>query len=140
MEGLPAPEIRAEETSAGAPFDWAELRGKVVLVDFWGTWCGPCVLQLPHLQQLYMSHREKGFEIVGVHSAHGAESVGTFLEKRPLPWPVIVDQTGTNQKAYQVTHYPSLFLIDRNGRLRVALAHEKGLEEAVAELLREETE
>ena len=66
--------------------------------------------------------------------------MGAFLKKRPLPWPIIIDHTGVNHTAFQVPHHPSLFLIDRHGRLRVALVHEKGLEEAVAAFVREQDE
>lgn len=136
LEGVAATEI--VDLPADASIDLQSLRGKVVLVEFWGTWCGPCRLLAPQLKDLYEGQHENGFEIVGVHTATQAEKMTQYLSEKEIRWPNIVDANSNIAKAYAVPHYPSLFLIDRKGMLRVALAHPGGLTDAVESLLNEE--
>ena len=139
LEGKPAAELfNAGDENVAGQFDWSGLKGKVVLIDFWGTWCGPCRRQLPELQKLYEKYHEQEFEVVGVHTKTGAEDLAASLKKASLPWENIVDSTGEMVSSFQVPHYPSLYLVDRQGVLRVALAHEAGLDTAIAALLKEE--
>jgi thiol-disulfide isomerase/thioredoxin len=111
------------------------MHGKVVIVDFWGTWCGPCRIQISELKQLYSKHHDKGLEIIGVHTEDGANELDAFVKEKNIPWLNLVDKGDTVAKAFQVPHYPSLFIVDREGVLRIALAHPIGLEEAVLSLL-----
>ncbi len=116
-------------------FNLHSLRGKVVLVDFWGTWCGPCRLLNPQLKKMYDQYHHDGFEIVGVHTADGSEEMADYLKDRNILWPNIIDQDDVFMKSYAVPHFPSLYLIDREGILRVALLHTAGLDDAVASML-----
>lgn len=111
------------------------LRGKVVILDFWGTWCGPCRMQIGKLKQLFTKYHEQGLEIIGVHTESGAEELEEFVKKRGVPWLNIVDSEDEIGNVFQVPHYPSLYLIDRAGILRVALVHPLGLEQAIVSLL-----
>ena len=86
----------------------------------------------------YTKYHEQGLEIAGVHTQAGAENLDEYLEEKPLPWDNIVDSTGKIISSYQVPHYPSLYLVDRRGVLRVALAHRMGLEPAILTLLEED--
>ena len=138
LEGKLATELLgAEDENMGGQLDWSTLKGKVVLIDFWGTWCGPCRMQLPELQKLHKKYHEQGFEIVGVHTKKGAKNLDAYLKKKPLPWETIKDSTGKIAGSFQVPHYPSLYLVDRQGVLRVALAHKAGLDTAIGALLKE---
>ena len=111
------------------------LRGKVVILDFWGTWCGPCRMQIGELKQLFTKYHEQGLEIIGVHTESGAKELEEFVKKRGVPWLNIVDSDDEIGKVFQVPHYPSLYLVDRAGILRVALVHPLGLEQAIVSLL-----
>ena len=80
--GLPGNEMQIEaKLLDGTAFDWASYRGKVVLVDFWATWCGPCIGELPNVKENYKKYHDKGFDVVGISLDRSKEP----LEKFPLP-------------------------------------------------------
>jgi len=135
LEGLAATEI--VDFAPDSSVDLQSLSGKVVLIEFWGSWCGPCRRLTTALQELYESQHQNGFEIIGVHTATQADRMSEYLTQQNIPWTNIVDHSGDIAEAYCVPHYPSLFLIDRRGVLRVALVHPAGLADAVASLLDE---
>ena len=74
----------------GQPFDWAAYQGKVVLIDFWATWCGPCLEELPNVRQNFNKYREQGFEVVGVNIDEEPSQLKRFLELQELPWTTVV--------------------------------------------------
>jgi thiol-disulfide isomerase/thioredoxin len=133
----------AGPTLAGKEFDLRQWRGKVVLVDFWATWCPPCVKSLPALRQLYDRHHDEGFEVVGVSLDRSREQLETFVRKKDLPWPQVFfpeqDSGGKNPLAskHQVAFIPTTFLVARDGRLAAVGAEGDKLELLVADLLRE---
>src|SRR5262249_11201796 len=73
----------------GTPFDPASVKGKVVLVDFWGSWCGPCRRELPTVKKVYQKYHDKGFEIVGVCVEKNADDLKKFLTEEKLRWPLL---------------------------------------------------
>ncbi len=126
---------------SGEPFSTAALRGKVVLVDFWATWCGPCVRALPELVQARRKHGARGLEVVGVSSDRDRGALERFLRERPeLDWPQLFSPGSTAfhplAEQFGVTAIPRLFLIDRRGMLRSVDAHGR-LDELVVRLLDE---
>ncbi len=138
LEGNVAPALRSDDAVApGASVDLEKLRGQVVVVDFWGVWCEPCLNQLPLLVHLQDKYGGKGLRVVAVHSALGADRVDAYLAAHPKPFLNVVDADGTLAKSYGVDSWPSLYVIDKAGRVRVALAHVLGLEAAIVQLLAE---
>jgi thiol-disulfide isomerase/thioredoxin len=141
--GKLAPEITPTSISNYAGiFDLKSLRGKWVLVDFWAVWCQPCVVELDSIANFYREHqgqRDK-FEILGVHSPDGRslKSLRESLDRlekdywhgKPLPFPLIFDQTGSTVSAWGVQSYPTTLLIDPEGRL-VGPATVKQLQRAI---------
>ena len=103
------------ETLQGEPVRMADYRGKVVLIDFWGTWCAPCIAELPDLKRIHAALREKGFEVIGV-ALDDEEPLREFLGKNELPWPNIVDADGKIAKRFRVTEFPTTLLIDPDGK------------------------
>ena len=107
----------------GKPFDIKMLRGKVVLIDFWATWCGPCRGEIPNMKQLYGQYKNKGFEIVGVSVDKQVSTLQTFLASEQIPW-ISLSETVTIAGGqpgiagtYGIRSYPTMWLLDREGRV-----------------------
>jgi len=102
----------------GQEITLSQLKGKVVLLDFWATWCGPCKESIPHLIQLYKNYRESGFELVGMNVDKGdGEAVRRFVTSMDIPYPVVIAPEDVVRN-YRVTGIPVTFLIDKKGKIR----------------------
>ena len=108
----------------GSAFDQAKFSGKVVLVDFWATWCGPCVAELPNVLENYKKYHDKGFEVVGVSLDNSREALEKFMKAREIPWEVIFEDTpeghGWNNslaQKYGVMGIPTVILIGKDGNV-----------------------
>lgn len=134
----PAPAL-AGPGLEGSAVRLEDLRGRVVLVDFWGLWCGPCVGKLPELQRLTERFAGRPFTILGVNSDADREALKRFLASRKIRWPQVLDGStgGPIATAWGVESWPKSFLIDGGGRIRGEdLAGEERLQ-AIEKLLRE---
>jgi thiol-disulfide isomerase/thioredoxin len=107
------------KTLDGKDLDWKSYRGKVVLVDFWATWCGPCVAELPNVQKLYAAYHGRGFDVVGVSLDRDNGKPEQFIKARKLPWVCIGPDSGGQDlaKYYGVMAIPLPILVDREGRV-----------------------
>ena len=115
---LPVPDVTFT-TLDGVRITSAELRGQVVLVNFWATWCGPCRVEMPGFQDVYESRRERGFTIVGVTQDVGTpDLVRQFLEERGITYPVVSGTADIERAFGGVSALPTSFLVGRDGRIR----------------------
>lgn len=118
----------------------ADFKGNVVLIDFWGTWCGPCRRAIPHLKELLETHKDRGLVILGVHTTNGGEKMAAYVEEEKIPWPVAIDEDKQTVTAFAVDSYPDYYLIDRSGKLRFADLANSEVDRAVESLLEEKAE
>ena len=100
--------------------DLSKLRGNVVLIDFWATWCAPCNAISPDLVELYHKYHDNGLEIVGVSVDSDKQAVLDFVKKEGEPWPQYFDGQGADNALatkYDIEQYPTLWLIDKSGKV-----------------------
>lgn len=126
----PAPEIAIVDWIGQEPTKFEQLRGKVVLLDFWATWCGPCIATFPRLRGLHKKYKDKGFVIVGVTELYGSgdgkpmskleelDYLNEFKRKYDLPYPFAIAEDGQDASKYGINAYPTTFLLDRKGVVR----------------------
>lgn len=101
---------------AGETHNLSDFRGKIVLLDFWGTWCAPCVAEAPKLAAVYQKLKDKGFEIISLAKEDKIESIKIFISSREMNWYHSLLQEDTT-KLYRVQSYPTYFLIDKKGKI-----------------------
>jgi thiol-disulfide isomerase/thioredoxin len=150
MREYAAPELKRAEmmgkpmklafTAAdGTKVDVSKMKGKVVLIDFWATWCGPCIASLPELKKLYAQHHDKGLEVIGISFDDDCNEMQRFTKKNGMPWPQFCDgnkwENAVN-KEFNIRGIPTMFLVGKDGVLRDVFAREN-LPEKIEALLKE---
>lgn len=137
VEGAKFPDF-AEKDLAGKPLSVANFKGKIVLIDFWATWCGPCVAELPTVIKTYEKHHDKGFEIIGISLDQKEEGLKNFTKDRNMTWQQYFDGKGWSNKLaqkYGIQSIPATFLLDGEGKIIGRDLRGEDLEQAVAKAL-----
>lgn len=123
----------------GKPLSISRFRGKVVLLDFWATWCGPCVGEMPNVISVYDRYHGKGFEIIGISLDTDKNTLESFIKDYGIKWPQYYDGKGWENelaRAYNVNAIPATFLLDGEGRLIAENLRGPALENVVIKALR----
>ncbi|HUO78759.1 MAG TPA: TlpA disulfide reductase family protein [Steroidobacteraceae bacterium] len=116
--GQPAPAFNLPLRGGSAPLGLDKLRGQVVMVNFWASWCEPCRKEFPLLDQIYKKYKAAGFTLVGVNVEPEAKDAESFIAKTPVTFPIVFDKDSVVSKQYHVSGMPTTVLIDRKGVLR----------------------
>ena len=135
--GAAFPDFDAKDV-AGAPLSIGKYKGKVVLVDFWATWCGPCVAELPNVIAAYSKYHDKGFEIVGISLDETEDKLKKFVAEKKMPWQQYFDGKGWESdlgRKYGVNSIPATYLLDRDGKIVAKDLRGPALEKQLEQLL-----
>jgi peroxiredoxin len=126
----------------GQPLSISAYKGKVVLIDFWATWCAPCVAELPNVKKTYAKHHEEGFDIIGISLDADKVKLEGFLKKHEIPWRQFFDgKAWENELAekYGVQAIPATYLLDTEGKIIGSGLRGEELEKAVEKALKKDT-
>jgi len=115
--GASAPDFQLT-SSDGKTVSLSSLKGQVVLINFWASWCGPCRQEMPLLDQIYRHYQPAGFTLLGVNVEPSATDARKFLKTTPVSFPILYDPKSQVSKLYQVPGMPSTIIVDRNGTIR----------------------
>jgi thiol-disulfide isomerase/thioredoxin len=116
--GQAAPAVRLPDLSGAGDVSLESLRGKVVYLDFWASWCGPCRVSFPQLEQLRNELGPKGFEVLAINVDEVEADARRFLSEVPVSYPVVRDAAGVTPQAFGILGMPTGYLIDRQGMVR----------------------
>ncbi|MDE0482000.1 MAG: TlpA disulfide reductase family protein [Candidatus Poribacteria bacterium] len=125
----------------GEPISIEAYRGKVVLVDFWAVWCGPCVAEMPNVKKVYEKYKDKGFDIIGISLDNDETSLRDYLKGNDIPWRQVFSGKGWQSpvaQQYGIYSIPNMWLIDKEGKLISNKARGEKLESMVVKALKEE--
>lgn len=131
--GKTAPVVHRQSLD-GKPVDLAHLRGKVVLLNFWATWCAPCQAEMPTFVGWQKQFSSQGFSVVGVSMDDAPEQARRFLARHPLNYPVVMGDDKLGESYGGVYGLPISFLIDRTGKIRAAFKGETDAAKILAQL------
>ena len=135
--GSVPPDFKAKDI-AGKVVTMSGLKGKVVLLDFWATWCPPCRVEVPHLIGIQRKFGEKDFVLLSVSLDRDLQSARKFVADKEMDWVHIIDEEAGRAIAekYQVSYIPSTFVINRQGKIAASQLRGNELKEKIAELLK----
>lgn len=117
LVGKAAPAFALKDI-AGKPLKLADFRGKVVLIDFWATWCVPCRVEIPHFIELQKKYASRGFSMIGISMDDEPGLVAPFAKKHGMNYPVVIGDGPLGEKYGGILGLPVAFIIDRNGIIR----------------------
>jgi peroxiredoxin len=118
VEGALAPNFTLQDLN-GEQFTLSELRGHPILINLWATWCAPCRIEMPHIQDRFERYADQGFLVLAVDFDEPADQVAAFRDELGLTFDILLDPGGEIQELYRNRSYPSSFFVDENGVIQV---------------------
>ncbi len=137
LQGKPAPTLRTGAW-VGPRRDMSGLRGKIVVIDFWATWCGPCKAAIPKTNQIADAYRSRGVEVIGICCTEGSETMASVARSHGMKYPTGADLRSLSSHAHGVRWWPFYVLVDREGVVRAAGLRPDRVRDAVEALLVEQ--
>lgn len=139
MHGKPAPSLTVENWMNAPEMTLASLKGQIVVLDFWATWCGPCIASIPKNNEIAEKYKDRGVVFIGVCHPRGVEKMSEVVSEKGIRFPVAADTSGSTNEAFGVNSYPDYYIIDRMGRIVVADARNDKVEEILDAILAHES-
>jgi len=112
--GKPAPNFKLQSLD-GQSISLSDFRGKPVLINFWATWCGPCRIEMPYLQQIYEEWHGKGMVVLTINIGESSSQIKEFMQSQGLSLPVLLDKRGSVAQKYNILGIPTTFFLDKDG-------------------------
>lgn len=138
MQGKPAPTLSVAKWLNSKPLTAADLKGKIVVIDFWATWCGPCLAAIPHTNEMQEKYAAQGVVFIAVCAPRGGEKMEQTVKERGIKYATALDAgTGTTFTAFKASGYPDYYIIDRKGNLRWGDLKNSDVEKAIKLLIAE---
>lgn len=126
------------KSNSGKNIRLEELRGEVLFINFWASWCGPCKQEMPILDELHKRYAPAGFKVIGINVEQELDAAMSLLKKNPVSFPVLWDTDSEVSAAYNVEAMPTSILVDRNGNMRyIHRGYKPGYEELYREHIKE---
>ncbi|WP_040228269.1 thiol-disulfide oxidoreductase ResA [Bhargavaea cecembensis] len=122
-EGDKAPDFTLTDLD-GNPHKLSDYKGEGVFLNFWGTWCGPCKSEMPHMEELYKEFEEKGVHVLAVNIAESDFKVKAFADTYGLSFPIVIDKTNSVRDAYNIRPLPTTFLVGPDGKVKKIIKQE----------------
>ncbi|MEM7792147.1 MAG: TlpA disulfide reductase family protein [Verrucomicrobiota bacterium] len=128
------PEWKLSGWQNSSPLSLEELKGKIIVLDFWATWCGPCIASIPHTNQIHEKYKND-VVIIGVCHPKGSEKMNDVAKEYSISYPIAVDKSGDTIRTYKVNGYPDYYIFDRTGKLVVADCSNSKVDEVLTKLI-----
>ena len=140
-EGFSAPDFTLDQLGGGQ-VTLSALRGKVVMINLWASWCAPCRVEMPAIEKVYQAHKAEGFVVLGLNTTFQDSEfeAAAFVEQLNLTFPILLDRSGAASNRYQLLALPSTYFVDRKGVIRAAVfgaMNDALIESRVVDLVKE---